>query len=352
MSLFSSYRLGQLDLPNRIVMAPMTRCRAIGGVPNALMREYYTQRASAGLIITEGTSPSPNGLGYARIPGLYSAPQIAGWRSVVEGVHGAGGRIFVQLMHVGRIAHANNLPSGARILAPSAVASAGNMWTDQEGLQPLPTPAEMTAADLRETLDEFVEGARNALAAGFDGVELHAANGYLLEQFLHPHTNRRSDDYGGSIERRIRFVLEVVRASAEVLGTERVGVRLSPHGTFNDLPPHAEVEATYTALARELRGVAYLHVINHSHESFGATSAAIRGAFGGPIIVNGGYDRERAEAVLAAKEADLVAFGKPFISNPDLVRRFERRGTLAEAQGATFYTAGAEGYADYPALAG
>jgi N-ethylmaleimide reductase len=352
MSLFSSYRLGRLELPNRIVMAPMTRCRALGGVPNALMREYYAQRASAGLIITEGTSPSPNGLGYARIPGLYSPEQVAGWRSVVEGVHAAGGRIFVQLMHVGRIAHQNNLPSGARILAPSAVASAGNMWTDQAGLQPLPTPTEMTAADLREALDEFVQGARNALAAGFDGVELHAANGYLLEQFLHPHTNRRSDDYGGSIERRIRFVVEVVRASAEVLGAERVGVRLSPHGTFNDLPAHAEVEATYTALARELRGVVYLHVINHSHAAFGGTAAAIRAAFGGPIIVNGGYDRERADAVLAAKEAELVAFGKPFISNPDLVRRFERQGTLAEAQVATFYTAGAEGYADYPAFAG
>ena len=352
MSLFSSYRLGRLELPNRIVMAPMTRCRALGGVPNALMREYYTQRASAGLILTEGTSPSPNGLGYARIPGLYSPEQIAGWRSVVDGVHGAGGRIFVQLMHVGRIGHRANLPSGGRVIAPSAVAADGKMWTDSQGLQPLPTPAEMTAADLRATQAEFVQAAKNAAEAGFDGVELHAANGYLLEQFLHPHTNRRSDEYGGSVERRIRFVVEVVRAAADVLGAERVGVRLSPHGTFNDLPPHAEVDATYTALARELRGSLYLHVINHTHEGFPATAAAIRESFGGPIIINGGYDRERAEQALAAHEGDLVAFGKPFISNPDLVRRLERRGALAEPNTATFYTAGAEGYADYPAFAG
>jgi len=352
MSLFSSYRLGALELPNRIAMAPMTRCRALGGVPNALMRDYYTQRASAGLIITEGTSPSPNGLGYARIPGVYSAEQIAGWKSVTDGVHGAGGRIFVQLMHVGRIAHQNNLPSGARILAPSAVASAGTMWTDSGGLLPLPTPAEMTAADLKETLAEFVQAAKNARSAGFDGIELHAANGYLLEQFLHPHTNRRSDEYGGSLERRIRFVVEVARASAEVIGADRVGMRLSPHGTFNDLPPHDEVEATYTTLARELRGLVYLHLVAHTHESFGKTAAAIRTSFGGPIIANGGYDRERAEKALAAKEADLIAFGKPFISNPDLVRRLEHRGSLAEPNVATFYTADAVGYADYPALAG
>ncbi|HTV21904.1 MAG TPA: alkene reductase, partial [Polyangiaceae bacterium] len=233
-----------------------------------------------------------------------------------------------------------------------AIASSGKMWTDSEGLQALPTPAEMTAAELRATLDEFVQGARNAVAAGFDGVELHAANGYLLEQFLHPHTNRRSDEYGGSVERRLRFVTEVARASAEVIGAERVGIRLSPHGTFNDLPAHAEVDATYTALARELRGLLYVHLINHTHEGFGATAAAIRASFGGPIIINGGYDRERAEKALAAREGDLIAFGKPFISNPDLVRRLEQRGILTEANVATFYTAGAEGYADYPALAG
>lgn len=351
MSLFSPFRLGPIELPNRVVMAPMTRCRALGGVPNALMREYYSQRASAGLIITEGTSPSPNGLGYARIPGLYSPEQVEGWRSVVDGVHGAGGRIFVQLMHVGRIAHPANLPSGARVLAPSAVPAEGKMWTDSEGLQPLATPEAMTAADLRDTLAEFVASAKNARAAGFDGIELHAANGYLLEQFLHPHTNRRSDEYGGSVERRIRFVIEVARAAAEVLGADRVGMRLSPHGTFNDLPPHDEVEATYTALARELRGLLYLHVVGHTHDSFGKTSAAIRTTFGGPLIVNGGYDLERAERVLAAGEAQLVSFGKPFISNPDLVRRLEQRSTLAAANAATFYTAGAEGYADYPALA-
>ena len=348
--LLSPYKLGGLELPNRIVMAPMTRCRAIGGVPNELMRGYYAQRASAGLIITEGTSPSPNGLGYARIPGLYSPAQIEGWRAVTDAVHTRGGRIFVQLMHVGRIAHANNLPPGSRILAPSAIASAGNMWTDQEGLQPLPTPAEMNAADLKETFGEFVAGAKNAKNAGFDGIELHAANGYLLEQFLHPHTNRRSDAYGGSIEKRIRFVIDVARASVDVLGADRVGIRISPHGTFNDLPEHSEVAATYEALATELRGLAYLHIINHTHADFPKSAKIARSAFGGPIIVNGGYDLDRAETALANQEAHLVAFGKPFISNPDLVDRFHKRAPLTNPNPNTFYTAGPEGYSDYTAL--
>ena len=351
MDLFSSYRLGQLELPNRIVMAPMTRCRAAGNVPNELMRKYYTQRASAGLIITEGTAPSPNGLGYARIPGIFSPEQAGAWRSVTEGVHAAGGRIFVQLMHAGRIAHPNNLPPGARILAPSAVLAAGNMWTDQAGQQPLAVPAEMTAADVREAIDQFVQAARNAIAAGFDGIELHAANGYLLEQFLHPHSNRRSDAYGGSIEGRNRFVIEVARASAEAIGAERVGIRLSPHGTFNDLPAHGEVEASYAALARELRGLVYVHVVGNPHPDFPRTASAIRSAFGGTLILNGGFDRARAEAALAAKQADLIAFGRPFLSNPDLVPRLRGSAALSAPDPATFYTPGPEGYADYPALA-
>ncbi len=350
MSLFSPYRLGPLELPNRIVMAPMTRCRAIGNVPNALMRDYYSQRAGAGLIVTEGTSPSPNGLGYARIPGIYSPEQVAGWRLVTDGVHKAGGRIFVQIMHVGRIANENNLPAGARTKAPSAVQAAGTIWTDKAGLQPHDLPLEMSAADVRAARDEYVAAARNAVAAGFDGVELHAANGYLLEQFLHPHTNRRTDEYGGSIEGRIRFVAEVARAISEAVGSQRVGIRLSPHGTFNDLPPHAEVEATYTALARELRGLVYVHLVGNPHESFEQTSNAIRGAFGGTLIASGGFDLERAEKTLAANQAELIAFGKPFISNPDLSRRFQAKVELAAPNVDLFYTAGSEGYADYPAL--
>lgn len=350
MSLFSPFRLGPIELPNRVVMAPMTRCRALGGVPNALMREYYSQRASAGLIITEGTSPSPNGLGYARIPGLYSPEQVEGWRSVVDGVHGAGGRIFVQLMHVGRIAHPANLPSGARVLAPSAVPAEGKMWTDSEGLQPHATPEAMTAADLRDTLAEFVASAKNARAAGFDGIELHAANGYLLEQFLHPHTNRRGDAYGGDIGRRLRFVVETARAAADAIGSERVGIRLSPHGTFNDLPPHAEVRPTHAALAAQLKGLLYVHLVGSGHPDYAETARAVRAAFGGTVIHNGGFDGARAQEALARGDAELIAFGRPFIANPDLVERLRRGAPLATPDSATFYSAGAEGYVDYPAL--
>jgi N-ethylmaleimide reductase len=227
----------------------MTRSRAIGGVPNSLMRDYYGQRASAGLIVTEGIAPSPNALGYARIPGLFSAAQTDGWRAVTARVHEAGGRILAQLMHTGRITHPHNLPSGARTLAPSAVGAGGTMYTDEAGPQAMPVPEVMTEADIRHARDEFVQAAKNALDAGFDGVELHGANGYLLEQFLHPHTNRREDAYGGSVEHRTRFVAEVVEACAEVLGPDRVAIRLSPFNTFNDLPVHAAVQAQYAALA-------------------------------------------------------------------------------------------------------
>jgi N-ethylmaleimide reductase len=352
MDLFSAFALGPLQLDNRIVMAPMTRSRAVGGMPNELMRTYYTQRASAGLIVTEGVAPSPNALGYARIPGLFSPAQVEGWSAVTRSVHEAGGCIFAQLMHVGRIAHAHNLPERADILAPSAVAAAGAMWTDAAGPQPLPVPKEMSASDLRVTRQEFVRAAQNAIRAGMDGIELHGANGYLLEQFLHPHTNRRSDEYGGSIEGRIRFVVEVAKAAAEAIGAERVGMRLSPYSTFNDLPPHADVQVTYAALARELRGLVYLHVIENLDPGFAATARAIRAAFAGTVILNGGFDRSRAEAALRAGQAELVAFGVPFIANPDLVQRMQQGAPLAAPNPASFYTPGAEGYVDYPALPG
>jgi N-ethylmaleimide reductase len=362
MTLFSPYRLGSLDLPNRIVMAPMTRSRALGNLPNALMQSYYGARAEAGLIITEGVAPSANALGYARIPGLFTSEQVAAWRPVTDAVHARGGHIFAQLMHVGRIAHPHNLPPGARILAPSAVAAAGQMWTDQQGLQPLPTPQEMNASDLSATAREFAQAARNARSAGFDGVELHGANGYLLEQFLHPHTNRRTDAYGGSVAARIRFVIEVARATADAIGADRVGLRLSPHNTFNDLPPHADVEPTFAALASELRGLAYLHLVSNPNADWPATARAIRHEFRGTIIANGGFDRQRAEDALQARNgggspeaaeiaADLIAFGRPFIANPDLVERLRRGVELAAPNPATFYTASAEGYVDYPALA-
>lgn len=350
MDLFSSYRLGSLELPNRAVMAPMTRSRAIGGVPNGLMREYYTQRASAGLIITEGVAPSPNGMGYARIPGLFSPAQVEGWRAVTESVRANGGRMFAQLMHVGRIAHPLNMPEGARVLAPSAIRAEGAMFTDQEGPQPMAEPAAMSEAEVREAREEFVRAARNAIEAGFDGVELHGANGYLLEQFLHPHTNRREDGYGGDVERRVRFVAETARAVADAIGAERTGIRLSPYNTFNDMPAYDEVEATYEALAQDLRGLLYVHVVRNPHEGFTQTERTIRRAFGGPLILNGGFDRDTAQAALASEQADLIAFGRPFIANPDLVERMRRGAELATANAQTFYSPGAEGYTDYPAL--
>jgi N-ethylmaleimide reductase len=350
MNVLSPRDLGPLSLANRVVMAPMTRSRALGGVPNALMADYYAQRASAGLIITEGTAPSPDALGYARIPGLFSDAQIAGWRLVTDKVHAAGGRIIAQLMHVGRIAHEANLPAGARVVAPSAVTAKGQMWTDSAGLQPMATPIAMDAAQLETTRNEIVQAAKNAIAAGFDGVELHGANGYLLEQFLNPQSNQRDDEYGGSIAGRIRYVVEVVRATAAAIGADRVGIRLSPFNTFNDLSVYDETHDEYVALARELRGIMYLHIIAfEAHAAARATAAAMKDLFGGPVILNGGLDRASADRALEEGRADLVSFGRPFIANPDLVRRLAEGLPQAPPNAATFYTPGPEGYTDYPA---
>lgn len=348
MMLFSSYRLGQLELPNRVVMAPMTRSRAVGALPNDLMRDYYAQRASAGLIITEGVAPSPNALGYARIPGIYTGEQAEAWRRVASAVHAASGRIFVQLMHTGRIAHPDNLPAGARIVAPSAVRADQTMWTDSQGAQPLPTPEEMTQAQLSEARDEIVRAAERAIDAGMDGIELHGANGYLLEQFLNPHSNRRNDAYGGGPENRARFVVEVSRSVVSAIGADRVGLRLSPYSTFNDLPPYESTHETYRLLAEALPKLAYVHLVASQDPGFSGTAEAIRRAFGGPMVLNGGFDRARAETVLESGQADLIAFGRPFISNPDLVRRLQRGSPLATPKSETFYTPGPEGYLDYP----
>lgn len=354
--LFSPFRLGPLELANRVVMAPMTRSRALDNVPNALMAQYYAQRAGAGLIITEGTTPSPDGLGYARIPGIFTEAQVEGWRQVTGAVHAKGGHIFVQLMHTGRIGHPANLPPGAEVLGPSAVAAAGEMWTDSQGMQPLPVPRAMTESDIARAIDSFVMGAKQALAAGFDGIELHAANGYLLEQFLNPGSNQRTDAWGGDPPRRARLILEVARATSAAIGADRVGIRLSPHGIFNDIAPFDGIPETYAELARQLDelGLAYLHQVDHS--AMGAppvpdsTKAALRAAFKGTLILSGGYDRVRAETDLAASKGELVAFGRPFIANPDLVARLQSEAPLAEPDMATFYTPGAQGYTDYPAL--
>lgn len=354
--LFSRAILGALPLQNRLVMSPMTRSRAIGNLPNAMMAEYYGQRSSAGLIITEGTAPSPNGLGYPRIPGIFSEAQVEGWKAVAEAAHAGGAKIFMQLMHTGRISHPLNMPAGARVLAPSAIAAAGEMFTDQQGMQPHPTPEAMNREDIEQALDEFVEAAVNAMAAGFDGVELHGANGYLLEQFLRPTSNRRTDVYGGPIEGRARFMLEVADRVARAIGSGRVGIRLSPFGVFNDMPPYKEMEADYGWLASALsgKGLLYVHLVDHSAMGAPAVPDSIRQTFrkrfNGALILSGGYDAERAEADLAEDKADLIAVGRPFLANPDLPARWRQGAPLNEPDMDTFYTPGEKGYTDYPAL--
>jgi N-ethylmaleimide reductase len=354
--LFAKTTLGSLTLQNHLVMSPMTRSRAIGNIPNELMTEYYAQRASAGLIITEGTSPSPNGLGYPRIPGIFSAAQVAGWKRITDAVHAQGAKMFIQFMHCGRVGHALNLPAGARILAPSAVRADGEMYTDAEGMKPHPTPQAMSEADINTAINEFVQAAKNAMAAGFDGVELHGANGYLLEQFIRPTSNQRTDRYGGSIENRARFVLEVADAVIKAIGKDKVGIRLSPFGVFNDMPLYDAMEADYTYIAQQLnlRGLAYIHLVDHS--SMGAPpvpasmKTALRNVFKGKLILSGGYDAARAESDLAAGKCDLVAVGKPFLANPDLVTRWKTGAALNAPEMNTFYTPGPKGYTDYPVL--
>jgi len=354
--LYSTTVLGPLTLQNHLVMAPMTRNRAIGNIPNSLMMEYYTQRATAGLIISEGTSPSPNGLGYPRIPGIFSPSQVEGWKRIADAVHNKGAKMFVQLMHCGRIAHPLNLPEGASILAPSAVAANGEMYTDAEGMKPHPVPQEMTERDIKSTITEYAQAARNAVAAGFDGVELHSANGYLLEQFIRPNTNQRTDDYGGPIEQRARFVLEVCEATIAAIGKGKVGIRLSPFGVYNDMPLYDGMEADYTYLTKELnaRDLLYIHLVDHS--SMGAPpvpdsiKATFRKLFRGSLILSGGYDAARAQSDLIAGNCDLIAVGRPFLANPDLVARWRAGAAVNAPDMATFYTPGPKGYTDYPAF--
>ncbi|MGD9387608.1 MAG: alkene reductase [Gammaproteobacteria bacterium] len=352
--LFQPFDLGPLQLQNRIALAPLTRSRAEGNVPNALMAEYYGQRSSGGLLITEGTSPSRNALGYPRIPGIFSPAQVEGWRAVAAAAHAGGAKIFMQLMHTGRIGHPHNLPEGAQVLAPSAVAADGQMYTDAAGLQPLPVPEAMTAEDLAAAQAEFLQGAENAIAAGCDGVELHGANGYLLEQFFRPTSNRREDEYGGGFAGRARFMLEVARRTAGAIGAERVGIRLSPFGVFNDMPHYAGMAEDYIALAGALGelGLAYLHLVDHS--AVGAPEVpeevklAMAEKFGGPIMRCGGYTVERAMADVDAGKADLIAVGRDFLANPDLPRRWREGLALNTPDPETFYTPGPEGYTDYP----
>jgi N-ethylmaleimide reductase len=353
--LFASCSLSKITLKCRVVMSPMTRSRSPGNIPGPIVATYYAQRAEAGLIVTEGTSPSPNGLGYARIPGLFSPQQVQGWRQVTDAVHKAGGRIFAQLMHTGRVSHALNMPQGARILAPSAVALAGKMWTDAQGEQPYPVPMAMTEADIKATVEEYGRSAELAVEAGFDGVELHGANGYLIDQFLNMASNQRTDAWGGSIKNRIRFALEVAKNACARIGPDRVGIRLSPYGVFNGMTSDPGIEDTFETLAAEIArlGLVYIHIVDHS--SMGAPEVKpsikqkIRSKFTGKLILAGGYDKDRAEADLVAKKGDLIAFGRPFISNPRLVTKLKTGVPLLPADQATFYAPGENGYTDYPA---
>lgn len=355
-NVFAPVKIGPHELQNRIVMAPLTRSRAIGNIPNDLMAEYYGQRSSAGLIVTEGTSPSPNGLGYPRIPGIFSQEQIEGWRKVTRAAHAGGAKIFLQLMHTGRVTHPLNLPEDARMMAPSAVAAAGEMYTDAEGMKPHPVPDEMTHKDILATKEEFVQAARHAHAAGFDGVELHGANGYLLEQFIRPNSNVRKDEYGGPIANRARFVLEVAAAAADAIGKDRVGIRLSPFGIFNDMPHYDAIEADYAYLTERLDalGLLYLHIVDHS--AMGAPEVpdsmkqTMRRLFQGALILSGGYDPERAQRDIDAGQGDLVAVGRDFLANPDLPARWRQGAALNKPDFDTFYTPGPKGYTDYPAL--
>jgi N-ethylmaleimide reductase len=351
--LFDSTELGSLELKNRMVMAPLTRSRATDNVPNKLMAEYYTQRSSAGLIITEGTSPSPNGLGYARIPGLFNSAQVAGWKAITDAVHSKGAKIFVQLMHTGRVSHSLNLPEKAKVLAPSAISAPGEMWTDADGQQPHTLPKEMSELEITNTIKEYATSAKLAIQAGFDGVELHGANGYLIDQFLNTASNLRSDRWGGAIENRIRFAVEVARAVANEIGAEHVGMRISPYGAFNGTVADADMDNMYLALMAELNkiGLVYIHVVDHS--SMGAPQvsptlkAKIRDIFAGEYILSGGYDLKSAEADLKSLKGDLVAFGRLFISNPDLVEKFKKDSPLNPPDMNTFYTPGEKGYTDY-----
>ena len=355
--LFEPFTARKLQLGNRTVMAPMTRNRAVhANTPNELMAEYYGQRAGAGLIVTEGTSPSPNGLGYPRIPGLFNPAQVSGWKLVTDAVHAKGGKIVVQLMHTGRVTQIANLPAGAEVVGPSAVALPGEIYTDSLGMQPHSAPRAMTEKDITATVAEFAQAATLAMEAGFDGVELHAANGYLIEQFLNANVNTRTDAYGGSIQGRNRFALAVARAVSSAIGAGRVGIRLSPYGVFNGTGSFADVDAQYLALVGELSTLELLYVHLLDHSAMGAPpvpaalKAQLRTAFNGPFILAGGFDGASAERALADNQADLIAFGRPFLANPDLPERLRAHAALNAPDMASFYTPDAKGYTDYAAL--
>jgi N-ethylmaleimide reductase len=359
-NLFSPFQLGPYELRNRLVMAPMTRNRAgEGNVPTGMAAEYYAQRATAGLIVTEGTQVTPAGQGYPLTPGIHSDEQVEGWRKVTNAVHARGGRIFAQLWHVGRVSHPLTQPDGALPVAPSAIGFEGEIMTVQ-GPKPMVVPRALETEEVAEVVAQFAEGARRAYLAGFDGVELHGANGYLIDQFLRDGTNQRTDRYGGTVPNRVRFLEEVTAAVVDVWGGDRVGVRISPTGSYNGMSD-SDPEATfgYAAWALNKFGLAYLHVSEPivpgadpgvAFSAGGRITPALRAIFRGALIVNGGYDARSGHAAVARGEGDLVAYGVSFLANPDLVRRFREDAPLNAPDRASFYGGDAHGYVDYPTL--
>lgn len=352
--IFTPIKLGSLHLKNRMVMAPLTRNRAgEGNVPQDMNVEYYAQRASAGLIITEATPISEMGHGYPATPGIHTAAQIEGWKKVVQAVHAKGGKIILQLWHVGRISHPSLLPNNTLPVAPSAIKPAGQAYTYQ-GLQDFVTPRALALEELPDVVDEYAQATKNALEAGFDGVEIHAANGYLLDQFLRDSTNKRTDNYGGTKENRARLLLEVVQAVVQVAGAERVGVRISPLNPFNDIADSNPQDLfNYVAKALSPFGMAYLHVVEGGMGDGDTPSfdfVALRQQFTGAYMANLGYDKDSANAALAEGRADCVAFGVPFLANPDLVERYAKDAPLNTPDQSSFYGGTEKGYIDYPTL--
>jgi len=351
--LLSPFIKGNFELKNHLVMSPMTRSRAINNLPNQLMADYYGQRTGAGLIITEGTAPAPEALGYPRIPGVFSQQQIDGWKPVTDKVHRGESKIFLQLMHTGRIGHTDNLPEATFLVGPSDIKATGQIFTDTKGLQDYSAPVALSKEGIKNVIERFVAAAKNAIEAGFDGVEIHGANGYLLEQFLNPHVNNREDEYGGSMENRSRFTVEVVKAVADAIGKEKVGIRFSPFSKLGDLAEYGEEEThnTYAYLSKKLDElqIAYLHVgVNAPIPA--KTFQAIRDNFSGTIILANGLTPETGEEALHKGFADLVAFGRSFLSNPDFVERIKTSAALNPVDFSTLYTPGEKGYTDYPAI--
>jgi N-ethylmaleimide reductase len=351
-NLFNPFQLGSIQLSSRIIMAPLTRCRAINGnVPNSLMAEYYGQRAGAGLVIAEGTSPSPDGLGYTNIPGMFNEEHAKAWQQSTKAIHEKGGKVFLQLMHTGRIAHSDNLPEGATVYGPSAIAQPGQISTYNLGKQHYPVPTAMSLEKVESCIEEFVESARLSIAANFDGIEIHCAHGYLPNQFINTASNNRTDQYGGSIENRCRFVLEIAKRSIATIGADKVAIRISPFSYADDNEDVDTLVKTYEYLTEQLNelGLVYIHLSNMSEMTPIKQQlwTKIRTIFKGTLIICGDFTKETAQVAVNENKADLIAFGRDYIGNPDLVKRFKNNWSLAERNKQGWYGSGAEGYTNY-----